>query len=213
MPRQGKQKASKELGRRERRRAETRDKLFRTAMDLFARRGFFETTTEDITEAADVGQGTFFNYFPSKQHVLTALFEIQLSKVQAARHAAEARTSSVEKVLHDLIHRIGDEPGRSQSLSRSLLVAFLSSDAVRKFASEMLARGRQGLEIIIAFGQESGEIQRNLKARDLALAYQKAVLGTLLFFALQNKCDLDAELEATFKQFWAAAAARKGRVR
>jgi AcrR family transcriptional regulator len=213
MTRQGKKNASKGLGRRERRRAETQEKLFRTAMGLFAKRGFFETTTEDITEAADVGQGTFFNYFPSKQHVLTALFENQLSKVQAARQAAEAKRSSVEKVLHDLIHRIGEEPGRSQSLSRSLLVAFLSSDAVREFASDMLSRGRQDLKVIIALGQERGEIQRHLKASDLALAYQKAVLGTLLFFALQRKCDLRAELEATFKHFWAAAAARKGRVR
>jgi AcrR family transcriptional regulator len=52
-------------GRRERRRAETREKLFRAAMRLFAEQGFFETTTEDITEAADVGQGTFCNYFPT----------------------------------------------------------------------------------------------------------------------------------------------------
>ena len=208
-----KKEATQGLGRRERRRAETREKLFRTAMELFARRGFFETTTTDITEAADVGQGTFFNYFPSKQHVLTALFEMQLNKVQAARQAAEATRSSVKRVLHDLIHHIGEEPGRSQSLTRSLLVAFLSNDAVREFACDMLARGRQDLEAIMVLGQEKGEIRRDLQASDLAFAYQKGVLGTLLFFALQRKCDLDAESELTFKLFWAAAAARKGKVR
>jgi AcrR family transcriptional regulator len=208
-----KRKTTQGLGRRERRRAETREKLFRTAMELFARRGFFETTTTDITEAADVGQGTFFNYFPSKQHVLTALFEMQLNKVQAARQTAEATRSSVKRVLHDLIHHIGEEPGRSQSLTRSLLVAFLSNDAVREFACDMLDRGRQDLEAIMVLGQEKGEIRRDLQASDLALAYQKGVLGTLLFFALQRKCDLDAESELTFKLFWAAAAARKGKVR
>src|SRR5271155_5008045 len=39
-------------GRRERRTAETRERLFRAALDLFARKGFTETTVEDITESA-----------------------------------------------------------------------------------------------------------------------------------------------------------------
>jgi len=72
------------LGLRERRRLEMREKLYRTALELFAKRGYFETTTEDITEAADVGQGTFFNYFPTKSHVLLALSEKQLGKVRTA---------------------------------------------------------------------------------------------------------------------------------
>src|SRR3954469_25906074 len=77
------------LGRRERRRLETREKLYRTAMALFAKHGYFQTTTEDITDAADVGQGTFFNYFPTKSHVLLALSEKQLGKVRAAAEATE----------------------------------------------------------------------------------------------------------------------------
>src|ERR1039458_6117126 len=42
-------------GRRERRAAETRLRLFRCALHLFAERGFSNVTVEDITEAADVG--------------------------------------------------------------------------------------------------------------------------------------------------------------
>ncbi len=58
------------MGRRQRRAAETRLRLFRCALQLFAQRGFPNVTVEDITEAADVGKGTFFNYFESKDHVL-----------------------------------------------------------------------------------------------------------------------------------------------
>jgi hypothetical protein len=63
---------------------------------------------------------------------------------------------------------------------------------------------------IITLGQKNGEIRRDLEASDLALAYQKGVLGTLLFCALQENCDLNARLEDTYRDFWAAAAARKG---
>ena len=68
--------------RRERRREETRECIFRAALKLFAERGVFATTVEDITEAADVGKGTFFNYFPSKEHVLAGFGQMQLGKAQ-----------------------------------------------------------------------------------------------------------------------------------
>src|SRR5215472_11283074 len=117
-------------GRRERRKAETREKLFRTAMRLFAERGFFQTTTEDITAAADVGQGTFFNYFPSKQHILTVLSGKQIEKVREARREAEGAKTSIQEVLYSLMHAIAKEPGRSQPLTRSLFAAIVSNDEV-----------------------------------------------------------------------------------
>ncbi len=72
------------MGRRQRRAAETRLRLFRCALQLIAERGFPNVTVEDITEAADVGKGTFFNYFESKDHVLGVMAEIQLGKVREA---------------------------------------------------------------------------------------------------------------------------------
>src|SRR5260370_8220596 len=76
------------LSRRQRHSAEIRERLFRAALELFAQKGFVETTVEDITEAADVGKGTFFNYFPSKDHILLAFGQMQLSKLEAAIHIA-----------------------------------------------------------------------------------------------------------------------------
>ena len=79
--------------RRQRRSTEIRERLFRAALNLFAQKGFLETTVEDITEAADVGKGTFFNYFPSKDHILLAFGEMQLSKLEAAIEMARQQTN------------------------------------------------------------------------------------------------------------------------
>src|SRR5215470_10904642 len=192
------------LGRRERRKAETREKLFRTAMRLFAERGFFQTTTEDITAAADVGQGTLFNYFPSKQHILTALSEKQIETVAAAYREAEAAKASMRDVLYRLMHAIAKEPGRSQPLTRSLITAFTSSDEVRQLTRERMAYGRGILAEIIASGQSRGEIRKDRDPAALAMAFQRSVLGTLLLWAIQDKGDLEAWLDETFKDFWAA---------
>ena len=189
-------------GRRERRRMETREKIFRAAMQLFAERGFFQTTTEDITEAADVGQGTFFNYFPTKQHVLTVLTEKQIEKVMQARQETEAGEIPIHDVLNRLMHRIAQEPGKSQALTRSLMAAFLSNDEVRKFVRDTMARGRENLGEIITQGQRRGEIRPDLKPADLAMTFQRNVIGTLLLWAMQNEGDLDAWIEKTFNDFW-----------
>src|SRR5437016_11093492 len=82
--------------RRQRRSMEIRERLFRAALNLFAQKGFLETTVEDITEAADVGKGTFFNYFPSKDHILLAFGEMQLGKLEAA--VDEARRTNEPKI-------------------------------------------------------------------------------------------------------------------
>jgi AcrR family transcriptional regulator len=198
-------------GRRERRRVETREKIFRAAMRLFAERGFTATTTEQITEAADVGQGTFFNYFPSKQHVLGALFEMQLAKIERAAQEMKAN-GSARAVLQGLAFAVTEEPGKSASLTRSLIVAFLSSDDVRQGIVQMLARGRTRIVEIFRAGQERREIRSDVTAERLALRFQKRVLGTMFFYALNDSPALRSEIQSTFTEFWSEAAGRPASV-
>jgi AcrR family transcriptional regulator len=52
-----------------------RDQLLDAAEKLFAEKGYAETTVLDIAEAAGVAKGTFYLYFPSKEHCVIALKE------------------------------------------------------------------------------------------------------------------------------------------
>lgn len=59
-------------GRRERKKAETRQRIRRAALALARQRGVARATVDDISEAADVSPRTFFNYFASKEDALVA---------------------------------------------------------------------------------------------------------------------------------------------
>ena len=57
-------------GLRERKKAQTREKIAHVALDLFAERGYDETTLADIADAADVSTRTIFAYFNTKEDIL-----------------------------------------------------------------------------------------------------------------------------------------------
>ncbi len=191
--------------RRERRRKETRDRIFQAAMKLFSERGFNATTVEDITEAADVGKGTFFNYFPGKEHVLGAFAEVQRAKIEAAYATARTGHESVRETVFRLVHSLAEYPSRSQILTRSLLIALLSSETVRERLLEMLKVGREILAQTFVIAQQRGELSPDRDPADLAMKLQQLVFGSLALWALGVPNEFKSYLDRTFEIFWAGA--------
>jgi len=57
-------------GLRELKKERTRQTILKVALDLFASRGYANTTLADIAAAAEISSGTLFTYFPSKESIL-----------------------------------------------------------------------------------------------------------------------------------------------
>jgi AcrR family transcriptional regulator len=107
--------------RRERRREEIRGGLFRAALWLFAERGFMETTVEDITEAADVGKGTFFNSFPTKERVLATFGAERPAAIERA--VKRANQEPVKPVLQRLAVDLAGQTTDNAALLRAIYTA------------------------------------------------------------------------------------------
>jgi AcrR family transcriptional regulator len=195
-------------GRRERRSAETRERLFRSALDLFARKGFTETTVEDITEAADVGKGTFFNYFPSKDHILLAFGEMQLRKLDSAVAEARCTGEPMPQFLRSLGVRMTLEPIRNPGIIRTLLQAYLSTTPVREAMLDLQKRVHVLHTEIVLLGQERGEIRRDLPAAEIAHVFRQTIFGTLLFWSLHGDATLHARIDSAFNVLWSGLAPR-----
>lgn len=193
--------------RRERRRAETRERIFRSALALFAQRGFHATTVRGITEAADVGKGTFFNYFPTKQHIFAALAEIQLGNVQAALEDARTGDEHIGIVIRRLARSLSREPGRSPALFRSLVSAVVGSEEVRQIFLSALQRGRGLLEQIFDIGQQRGEIRADREPLELARIFQQTFFGTMMLWTLHPPSELSGWVDSTMEIFWSGVQA------
>jgi len=196
--------------RRQRRSAETREQLFRAALRLFAEKGFAETTVEDITNAADVGKGTFFNYFPSKEHILIAFSDMQLSKLQATVDQMRARPEPMRSFFRAMTLRMTEEPSKSPDVVRALLQANLSSSSVRSVMLERSARAEGLLTQLVQIGQERGEFRRNVPALELAQVFRQTIFGTLLMWSLHGDASLSDRIERALEVLWMGLAPREG---
>lgn len=195
--------------RRQRRSAETRERLFRAALETFAQKGFSETTVEDITNAADVGKGTFFNYFPSKDHILLAFGELQLAKLEAMVKEARQTNEPMPAFLRSLGARMTQEPTRNPAIIRALLQAYLSTTPVRQAMVDLQKRLHALHTQMIQLGQERGEIRSDLPASDLAQVFRQTIFGTLLVWSLYEDASLHARMNAAFDVLWDGLAPRE----
>jgi AcrR family transcriptional regulator len=195
--------------RRQRRSAETRERLFRAALRLFADKGFAETTVADITDAADVGKGTFFNYFPSKEHILVAFSDMQLSKLQATVDEMRDKHVPMREFFRDMTLRMTQEPARAPDVVRAILQANLTSSSVRSVMRERSARSEALLTQLVQIGQERGEFRRDVPALELAQVFRQTIFGTLLMWSLYGDASLSDRIERAMEIVWMGLAPRE----
>src|SRR5579872_1965448 len=91
--------ATPEVSRRERKKEETKERIFQAAFSLFKQHGVPDTTVDQICERADVAKGTFFNYFPHKEAVLGYLGETWFLDAEEQAAAIMAKPGRVAPQL------------------------------------------------------------------------------------------------------------------
>jgi len=112
------------LSRRDRKKKKTQESLEATAWRLFQRKGYDQTTIEDITDAVDVSTRTFFRYFDSKEAVLFGDWRSNLpivSELILARPPEEPPIVALYEASKELVELYMAE--RSKVLMRKKLAA------------------------------------------------------------------------------------------
>ena len=90
-------------GLRERKKQKTRESIQRTALRLFEKQGYEETTIEQIAAATEISPSTFFNYFPTKEDVvLFDAYDPMAVRMFLERPKDEPVNVSLRQVLQQL---------------------------------------------------------------------------------------------------------------
>ena len=117
--------SSPPAGLRERKKARTRAAIREHAMRLFEHQGYAATTVDQIAEAADVSQSTFFRYFPTKEDVVLSddydpIMVAALRAEPAELPPLEALRRSVRKLFGQFTDEQWAQERRRQQLIRTV---------------------------------------------------------------------------------------------
>ncbi|MFD6156702.1 TetR/AcrR family transcriptional regulator [Nocardia sp. NPDC060256] len=137
------------IGRRERKKAQTRTALADAALRLFLEHGYDQVGVKDVAEAADVSVTTLFKHFPSKEALLFDLDEdLETGLVAAVRDRAPGQ--SIPQALREHIllraNKVRAEAAQTAAFTRMIA----DTPVLREYARRMWLRHETALAEAIA---------------------------------------------------------------
>ena len=111
------------MGRRERKKLQSRKTILEAAISEFSKKGYKETSVADIMSAADLGIGTFYNYFASKEDLLFSL----LGRLGETIRMALAEARAAERTSLELLEVGARVTAKFLDENRFVMPLFLSA--------------------------------------------------------------------------------------
>lgn len=148
------------LGRRARKKAETRARIFEAAIKLFLENGYHGVTIEQVCETADVANGTFFLHFPTKADLLVE-FSARLNERIAER--LTGATGTPTERLWALRDAMVDEWNTHAPLMQDMvqeLLAHQPADLSARTTTSLHSLATQ----LIEEGQQNGTFDKSFSA-------------------------------------------------
>ncbi len=148
----------------ERKKEETRQKIIGVAMALFEEQGFEPTTMEQIADRADIARGTLYNYFPSKEAIISEYVQRTFQTRKPAR-LGELRTlpdtrSRLILILTELMEGV-----QAQKVIFEKFLAHRIQNVV-SLRPPQEESAKSGFDLlageIVRLGQASGELRADL---------------------------------------------------
>lgn len=173
--------------RRERKRAAIRGRIIATAIELFSRHGLEQVTVEHIADVADIGKGTIYNYFATKEDIIVA-FMVQLeTEIQAKLHRFTASKGPLESILTEFI-RLQFRLKRAHHPFVRILLGqmFTRTEQFLPYMVEMQKAIDPPLEALFRDLQERGLLRKDVELPELIMIFKTVHLGLTALWAVEG---------------------------
>ena len=154
----------------------TRRALLDAADSAFGSRGWARTRVEDIAQSAGVSAATAYNHFPTKHALLAQVYAPIINPLLAAARQDIAAHRPVMDALSDQVKALCRLCARNRTLT-SAFYAAASEYTIKTGAlpdpdddadPRTLVPMTEALELLITYGQRTGELRPYPSARDLS---------------------------------------------
>lgn len=159
---------TKAVSRRERKKNELREKIYKTAVRLFRANGFDATNIEDISETVDISRNTFFNYYPSKIAVLHEVAQRTVAFYENMLQEELESSDGVAEKIKRLLLQMGKNIQDEKDFYRSIFLEIMRSQVGLVEGEKDHTTIGELLGALLGQGQERGEIRSDLDPYQLA---------------------------------------------
>lgn len=183
-----------------------RERLLAAAFETLHRDGFNATGVQDITDAAGVPKGSFYNHFASKDALGVEVVAQYVAKGAERRRALVDGTGAPLarlKAYFKSLSQLGPGSGFSRGCLLGNFSAELSSQSpdIRQALADAFANWTKDIARVVADAQEAGEIGRDLPAAALAAFLLNAWEGAVLRSRVdRSAAPLDAFMKVAFNK-------------
>jgi len=179
----------------ERKQQVVRDAIWDAATDLFAEKGFNETTVDDIANAAGVSRRSFFRYFESKNDLMAYAMVSYGAELIAAIDACP-KTYSLYEVLREAVHRVAVDAAPRPQTKKILAILSKYPDARAAQSARMTEVQDQVTEALARRCRRAGE--DNLTARIVAGMIVEFAGLTIQWWYENGQPDMADSVDHTF---------------
>jgi AcrR family transcriptional regulator len=167
--------ATPAIGRRERRKQQTRERIVAAAAASFAEEGFDGTTFDHIAERADVARATVFNYFRDKQQLLRAYLDHRRAWLRAQLEDEAAKEQGGAARLARLLDTLATFNEENEREAAAIIDAW----RVMRGAYSVGAPTADVFREVIEAGQAAGEFAADVDSHAAALLLFDAYIGVI----------------------------------
>ncbi len=173
---------------RQRKKEETAQRLFDTAVRLFLEQGYEETTVEQISAAAGVAKGTFFVHFPSKEAVLAHLGQMQMARVsQLASSDPAFAALDIRGQLRRLFRALAAGIEGQRELVRLVAIQLIRQQSFYQANPQDIDAFEELLARLMEAAQARGELRRDASPRELATLVRGVYVTAVLAWVQQGE--------------------------
>jgi AcrR family transcriptional regulator len=108
------------------------EQILKTAATLFASKGFHRTTTKEIAEAADVSEGTLYNYFESKNDLLFGIVGHLANSQVSEDWAPDPAAEDVRQFFSSMLRYRGGFAEHNQAMLQAVFSEILADAQLRE---------------------------------------------------------------------------------
>ena len=171
-----------------RRKTEFRDRITAAALKLFAENGVADTSIAAIIKEADIAHKTFFNHFPSKDHLLQHIVSTHSEHAYGLFRDTFNRHSDPKKQLQFCMMAIANQlAGMNPARYRELLTFyFVSSASTRDFREQQKHQFAELVTQVLQLAQEKQQLREQFSVEVLADMVVGICVATLLNWCVEE---------------------------